>query len=142
MTRATGIGQGTAQGVGTANTIKPLQITSENQSARAKSGWLKRKMRAYSCANPDSRVSERAPNRLEIAELAQRGMPEALQALELIVHRSRSDVARVQAFNALKETAYGKDQQSFAVKVASVDPNSLTDEELAAIIKGGQQVLD
>lgn len=131
MTRASGVGQGPAKGVGTANPKKPLVITSELQSSRAKTGWLKRKLRNYSYANPDSRVNERAPSREDVALLAQNGMPEAIMALELIIHRSRSDVARVQAFNAFKQVAYGNDRLTIK---ADVDFSNLSDDQLRAAI--------
>lgn len=129
--RASGTGQGPAKGVGTANIKKPLEITTELQSARAKTGWLKRKLRNYSHANPEARVNEQAPSRVDIAALAQQGMPESLMALELIIHRSRSDVARVAAFNAFRQVAYGPDRQAFKV---DVDFSNLTDAELRAAI--------
>lgn len=131
MARASGIGQGPAKGAGTTNTKKTLEISTEKQSQRARTGWLKRKMRAYSYANPDSRVNEHAPSRLEIAELAQNGMPEAVQALELIIHRSRSDVARVQAFLAFKQVAFGNDRQAITV---DVDFSNMTEDELKSAI--------
>lgn len=131
MARASGVGQGPAKGPGNGNPKKQLEITPQKQSERAQKGWLKRKMAAYASANPDARVNERTPTRVEIAKLAQRGMPEAIQALELIIHKSRSDMARVQAFLAFKQAAFGNDKQMVSV---SVDFENMTAEELRSAI--------
>lgn len=130
-TTASGAGQGGANGSGNGNPKKPLDTSSKKQSDRAKAGWIKRKMAAYAEANPDSRVTERAPSRVEIAELAQRAMPEGVQKLELIIHTSRSDTAAVLAYNALKDTAFGKDPQSISV---SMNFEAMSEDELRAEI--------
>lgn len=129
--KAGGAGQGPANGAGNGNPRKPLDTSSKSQSERAKAGWLKRKMAAYAEANPESRATERAPNRLEIAELAQRAMPEAVARLEIIAHTSRSDMAAVQAIGALKDFAFGKDPQSISV---SMNFEAMSDDELRAEI--------
>lgn len=129
--RAGGVGQGPANGPGNGNPRKPLDTSSIAQSNRAKAGWIKRKLQACAEANPESKAAERAPSRVEIAELAQRAMPEAVQKLELIMHTSRSDTAAVLAYNALKDTAFGKDPQSISV---SMNFEAMSDDELRAEI--------
>lgn len=137
--RASGLGQGPAKGPSAAKSTehKPLNIETAKQRERGRKGaavrWgsLKEKMRAYSQENPESKVTERAPNRLELAEMARSGMPDALKRLELLIHTSRSDVAVVQAFNALKEAAYGKDPQAIDMRV---DFENMTDDELRSAI--------
>lgn len=131
MAKASGVGQGPAKGLGNGNPKNSLEITPEKQSARAQKGWLKRKMAAYAAGNPESRVTVRTPTRVEISALAQSGMPEAVQALELIIHTSRSDTARVQAFQAYKEVAYGNDRQTVNV---AMDFSHMSDDELMAEI--------
>ena len=128
--RGQGIGQGPANGPGDGNPKFDLTAPREVRSARATTGWLKRKMRAYAEANPDS-VAEQAPSRTEIAELARAKMPLAVDRLELILHTSRSDMAAVQAYNALRETAYGKDAVSLNVAMRFEE---MTDAELRAAL--------
>lgn len=72
------------------------------------------------------------PGRVEVAELAQAMMPEALKRLAVILHTSGSDLASLQAFRALKDTAYGKDPQNIS---GSTDFESLTTDELKAAIE-------
>lgn len=62
-------------------------------------------------------------------------MPEALARLTLILQTSSSDLAVLQAFRAIKETAYGKDLPDPG---ATMEFESLTDEELAVIAAGGR----
>lgn len=72
------------------------------------------------------------PGRVEIAELAQAMMPEALKRLSAILHTSGSDLASLQAFRALKDAAYGKDPLNIN---GSTDFESLTTDELKAAIE-------
>lgn len=111
--RAQGGGQGPAKGRGKGSArAAPLDTSPEAQGERSNVRWggLKAAMRAYSAANPERRVTERAPSRVEIAELARGDMIAALQRLVLLIHTARSDTAAVQAFQALKDIAYGRDQ--------------------------------
>jgi len=130
-TKAGGVGQGPAKGAGNQNPAHKLDTSSEAQSKRAQAGWIKRKMRAYVEANPDAAVTERTPSRVEIAELARAKMPLAVDKLELILHTSRSDMAAVQAFSALKDVAYGKDPQSLSV---AMNFESMSEDELRAAL--------
>lgn len=124
--RAGGVGQGPANG------LHVLDTSPEAQSERGKkSGFVRRKMRAYREEHPESAVTERAPNRIEIAEIAKQKIPAALEKLESLIHSSRSDMAVVQAFNALKETAFGKDSQTVEVKL---EYEHMTESELQAMI--------
>ena len=61
-------------------------------------------------------------------------MPRALERLEKILQTSTSDLAVLQAFRAIKETAYGKDLSETS---AALDLESLTDEQLATIAAKG-----
>ncbi len=88
-------------------------------------------MRAYSAANPERRVTERAPSRVEIAEIARGDMAAALQRLVLLIHTTRSDMAAVQAFVALKDIAYGRDPQTIDMHL---DYEGMTEDELRAAI--------
>lgn len=84
----------------------------------------------------------RVLNRLELADLAQAMMPEALRRLQRILNESSSDLAVLQAYRALKDAAYGKDPQEVSV---AMEFESLTDEELKAALKaelGQLPVLD
>lgn len=59
-------------------------------------------------------------------------MPEAMKKLVSILHETGSDVAALQAFRALKDTAYGKEPPEISV---AMEFESLTDEELKAAIE-------
>lgn len=71
-------------------------------------------------------------NRAELAELARAMMPQAMEKLERILHETSSDLAALQAFRAIKETAYGKDPLEMNV---AMEFESLTDDELKAAIR-------
>lgn len=83
---------------------------------------------------PPTKYTKPINGRAEIVELAQALMPEALERLARILQTSTSDLAVLQAFRAIKETAYGKDMSE---ALMAIDPESLTDEQLAAIAAGG-----
>lgn len=74
----------------------------------------------------------RPPNRLELAEMARALMPEAMKKLVSILHETGSDLAALQAFRALKDTAYGKEPPEISV---AMEFESLTDEELKTAIE-------
>lgn len=80
----------------------------------------------------------RTPNRLELADMAQAMMPAALKKLERVLHEANSDLAVLQAYRALKDTAYGKDPQEISV---AMEFENLTDDELKAALYAelGQQ---
>ena len=114
--KSQGVGQGPAKGTGNGSAAHKLDTSPEKQRERVNSGWMKRKMRAYAEAHPESSATERAPSRVEIAESARGKMHDALEKLEQVIHTSRSDMAVVQAFTALKDLAYGKDPQAIDIK--------------------------
>lgn len=130
--RGQGVGQGPAKGA-SAHTHRPLDTSPEKQKARIAARWggLKARMRAYSQEHPEKKVTEKAPSRVEIAELARGDMHGALERLVLLMHTSRSDMAVVQAFNSLKDLAYGKDPQAIDM---TVDFEGMTDAELRVAI--------
>lgn len=124
-----------AGGNGNGNSGKPLDTSPEKQSERAKKSNFVQKQRAEARrrAVEEARAEfhEPEPSRQEIAALGRRGMADALVRIERLIHESRSDMAVVTAFNALKETAYGKDPQSIDL---AVEFENMSDEELRAAI--------
>lgn len=78
------------------------------------------------------KTATRRLNRDELAERARDMMPKAMEKLERILHETGSDVAALQAFRALKETAYGKDAMDVNLVM---EFENLTDDELKAAIK-------
>jgi hypothetical protein len=50
--------------------------------------------------------------------------------------------ARVAAANALLDRGYGKPTQSISKTLAKIDPSTMSDEELAAIVRNGIQADD
>lgn len=77
--------------------------------------------------------------RFEIAELAQGMMPEAVKRLGVILQSSSSDLAALQAFRALKETAYGKDMH---FTNDATDFEALTNEQLKDAIRAELEAPD
>ena len=54
--------------------------------------------------------------------------------------RQAAPAARVAAANALLDRGYGKPTQPIAQTVAKIDPNTISDEELAAIARNGTPI--
>lgn len=79
-----------------------------------------------------NKTTQRILSRLELAEMARAMMPQAMKKLEKILHETGSDLAALQAFRAIKETAYGKDPPDIS---PVIEFESLTDDELRAAIK-------
>lgn len=110
--------RGPGKGAGNGNSRK--DFTADNASEYGEKGGhvaaKRRAARAAKVAAGEAEYPEPAPTRAEIADLARSAIPGALQKLESLIHTSRSDMAVVNAFNALKETAYGKDSQAVEIK--------------------------
>ena len=74
-------------------------------------------------------------------ELARQKSPEAIETLSNIMRDEKAaPAARVASANALLDRGYGKPTQPISQTVAKVDPSSLSDEELAAIVAQGATV--
>lgn len=82
---------------------------------------------------------EKRLNREELAEQARAMMPQAMEKLECILLKTGSDVAALQAFRAIKETAYGKELLDMNM---ATEFESLTDDELKAAIKAELRAYD
>jgi hypothetical protein len=77
----------------------------------------------------------------DIQELARQQSPDAINTLADIMRNEHSPpAARVVAANALLDRGYGKPTQPISQTLAKVDPSSMSDEELAAIVRGGIQL--
>jgi len=77
----------------------------------------------------------------DVQELAREKSPEAIETLSNIMRDEKAPpAARVAAANALLDRGYGKPTQPISQTVAKVDPSSLSDEELAAIVAQGATV--
>jgi hypothetical protein len=74
----------------------------------------------------------------DVQELARQKSPEAITTLANIMNDAKApSAARVAAANALLDRGYGKPTQPISQTLTKVDPNSLSDEELAAIVAKG-----
>ena len=77
----------------------------------------------------------------DVQELARQKSPEAIETLSKIMRDEKAaPAARVAAANALLDRGYGKPTQPISQTVAKVDPSSLSDGELAAIVAQGAAV--
>jgi len=71
----------------------------------------------------------------DVQELARAKSPKALDTLEAIMLDEKAPpAARVAAANGLLDRGYGRPTQPIAQTLARIDPNNLSDEELAAIV--------
>ena len=77
----------------------------------------------------------------DVQELAREKSPEAIETLSNIMHDTKAPrAARVAAANPLLDRGYGKPTQPISQTLTKVDPSSLSDEELAAIVAQGATV--
>jgi len=124
-----------AKGAGNGKPKTNLDTSPEKQAERAAKAGFVRQQRAENRrrAVEEARAEfhEPEPSRQEIAALARRGMADALVRIERLIHESRSDMAVVTAFNAFKETAYGKDPQAIDL---AVEFENMSDDELRAAL--------
>ena len=73
----------------------------------------------------------------DVQELARQRSPEALNTLVEIMQSPKAPpAARVAAANSLLDRGYGRPTQTIAQTLTRVDPDTLTDAELAAIASG------
>jgi hypothetical protein len=79
----------------------------------------------------------------DVQELARQKSPDAINTLvEIMNHEKAPPAARVAAANALLDRGYGKPTQPIAQTLAKIDPSTMSDEELAAIVRNGIQADD
>jgi hypothetical protein len=74
----------------------------------------------------------------DVQELARQKSSEAITTLANIMHDDKAPpAARVAAANSLLDRGYGKPTQPISQTLAKVDPSSISDDELAAIVMNG-----
>ena len=74
----------------------------------------------------------------DVQELAREQAPEAISKLAQIMGDEKTPpAARVAAANALLDRGYGKPTQPISKTSVKVDPSTMSDEELAAIVRNG-----
>jgi hypothetical protein len=72
--------------------------------------------------------------------LARQQSPEAINTLVSIMQNEKAPpAARVAAANLLLDRGYGKPAQPISQTLTKIDPNTMTDAELAAIVRNGVQ---
>ena len=76
----------------------------------------------------------------DVQELARKRSPEAISTLVAIMNDEKAlPAARVAAANAVLDRGYGKPTQPISQTLTKIDPSTMSDEELAAIVRGGMQ---
>ena len=76
----------------------------------------------------------------DVQELARERSPEAINTLAAIMDDKKAPpAARVAAANSLLDRGYGKPTQPISQTVTKIDPNKMSDAELAAIVRNGIQ---
>jgi hypothetical protein len=76
----------------------------------------------------------------DVQELARQQSPHAIDTLAEIMSDEKSPpAARVAAANALLDRGYGKPTQPISKTLAKVDPSTMSDEELAVIVRNGTE---
>ena len=76
----------------------------------------------------------------DVQELARRRSPDAINTLSAIMDDQKAPpAARVAAANALLDRGYGKPTQPISQTLTKIDPSTMSDEELAAIVRNGIQ---
>src|SRR6476659_4598209 len=74
----------------------------------------------------------------DVQELARERSPEAINILANVMRDEKAPpAARVAAANALLDRGYGKPTQPISQTLTKLDPSTLSDEELAAIVAQG-----
>src|SRR6187401_2984000 len=77
----------------------------------------------------------------DVQELARQKSPEAINTLSNIMHDQKAPpAARVAAANALLDRGYGKPTQPISQTLSKIDPSTMSDEELAAILAATHNV--
>ena len=76
----------------------------------------------------------------DVQELARERSPDAINTLAAIMDDQKAPpAARVAAANALLDRGYGKPTQPISQTLTKIDPCTMSDEELAAIVRNGIQ---
>ena len=76
----------------------------------------------------------------DVQELARERSPEAIKILANVMRDEKAPpAARVAAANALLDRGYGKPTQPISQTLTKIDPCTMSDEELAAIVRNGIQ---
>ena len=76
----------------------------------------------------------------DVQELARQQSPQAINTLAVIMGDEKAPAAaRVAAANALLDRGYGKPTQPISQTLEKIDPRTITDEELVAIVRNGIQ---
>jgi hypothetical protein len=79
----------------------------------------------------------------DVQDLARERSPAAINALAAIMDDSRAPpAARVAAANSLLDRGYGKPTQPISQTLTKIDPHTMSDAELAAIVRNGIQTDD
>ena len=79
----------------------------------------------------------------DIQELARQRSPEAIDTLAKIMDDAKAPpAARVAAANSLLDRGYGKPSQPISQTLTKIDPSTMSDAELAAIVRNGIQADD
>ena len=76
----------------------------------------------------------------DVQELARERSPEAINTLAAIMDDKKAPpAARVAAANSLLDRGYGKPTQPISQTLTKIDPSTMSDEELASIVRGRMQ---
>ena len=76
----------------------------------------------------------------DVQELARERSPEAINILANVMRDEKAPpAARVAAANSLLDRGYGKPTQPISQTLTKIDPSTMSDEELASIVRGGMQ---
>jgi hypothetical protein len=76
----------------------------------------------------------------DVQELARERSPAAINTLAAIMDDTNAPpAARVAAANSLLDRGYGKPTQPIAQTLTKIDPSTMSDAELAAIVRNGLQ---
>jgi hypothetical protein len=79
----------------------------------------------------------------DVQELARQQSPEAINTLATIMQDQKAaPAARVAAANSLLDRGYGKPAQPISQTLTKIDPTTMSDAELAAIVRNGVQADD
>jgi uncharacterized protein DUF5681 len=74
----------------------------------------------------------------DVQELARERSPEAIKILANVMRDEKAPpAARVAAANALLDRGYGKPTQPISQTLTKIDPSTMSDAELAAIVRNG-----
>ena len=79
----------------------------------------------------------------DVQELARQRSPEAINTLVKIMQNEKAPpAARVVAANSLLDRGYGKPTQPISQTLTKIDPSTMSDAELATIVRNGMQADD